>query len=150
MIVSLLYTDVILTCNLMNVMFHHYTDPRLRCSRLSPYFSIPINILQQINLSHFSVSGNVKLQWASNFRWRVHILLADCRFLLELPRCMVWFHIRNNTVWSSGCSQFWVCSNPTRGFYLSRWWLFWLAMVSNWKSRSREILPLFHKDSMYF
>ena len=147
MIVVLPYTDVVLTYNLMGVIFHHYRSARLRCSRLSPYFSIPINILQQFNIN----TVIVKLLWAFNFRREVHILLADCRFLLELPLHGVIPH-KELTAWSSGCSQFWVIARIQDTIFEDCIYRagFRLAMVSNWNSGSREILPLFHKDSMYF
>ena len=53
MIVLLLYTDVIITCNLIGDMFLHYMIARVRYSILLLYFIIPIKILQQIKINTF-------------------------------------------------------------------------------------------------
>ena len=65
MVVLLLYTDVILTHNLMGDMFNPYTCLWVLCSTLSSYFLISINILQQftINALIFISKIQYKLFW---------------------------------------------------------------------------------------
>ena len=146
MIVVLPYTDVVLTYNLMGVIFHHYRSARLRCSRLSPYFSIPINILQQFNIN----TVIVKLLWAFNFRREVHIFLADCRFLLGLPLHGVIPHkepyrlvIRLFTV--LGLLESKTLFLRIVSISLMAFGVPWF-LIGN--QESRETIPLFHKDIM--
>ena len=90
-------------CTLMRYshtnIFHHYMSAWVHYSRLSPYFSIPINILQQFNINTvtyhtslcqvmWSSGGLLSFNGKSTFYWLIVAFFWNCR-------CMVWFHTRS-------------------------------------------------------